>query len=250
MPEEDNKSPFVTMRIGIDVHSLAPEHHRHHPDIAEYTRRLVETLLEQDQENTYVLFVDSRMPQEDLERFNRPNAEIKHFPFAQYRSYLPFVYAHMLVSSYLTAARLDLFHSPEGLIPYLYPGKIIATFHWVPTGYRDANVFVKTWMLGARTGFKAFSRKADRIILLRSRDHDILCEIHGYPEKHAVVLTCQDLKTLDWPAHARDVRAVYEELAAPKKKQPPTQRSKARFRRLIPRPRLPRLRKAAPPPTK
>jgi hypothetical protein len=219
------------MRIGIDAHILSPEHHRHHPDIAEYTRKLIHALLQQDQQNTYILFMDSRMPEGDVAVFKRPNTEIKHFPFTQYRAYLPFVYSHMLVSGFLTAARLDVFHSPEGLIPYLYPGKVVATFHWVPTGHRDANVFVRTWMLGARTGFAAFCRKAHRILLLSGRDHDILCEIHGYPKERALVLQCSDVRTMDWEKHAHEVRAVYEDLAKPKPK-----------RRILPRPRLPRFR--------
>lgn len=202
------------MRIGIDAHILSPEHHRHHPDIALYTQKLLEALLELDTENTYVLFMDARMPAEELAKFKRPNTEIKHFPFTQYRSYLPFVYSHMLVSSLLAGARLDVFHSPEGLIPYLYPGKIVATFHWVPTGKRDANIFVKTWMLGARTGFRAFAAKADSIILRNSRDHDILCEIHSYPTERAQVILCQDLNTVDWKQHARDVHTVYMDVIA------------------------------------
>lgn len=221
------------MRIGIDAHILSPEHHRHHPDIAEYTRRLILALLDEDAENTYVLFMDSRMPERERAAFQRPNTELKHFPFAQYRSYLPFAYSHMLVSSILTAARLDVFHSPEGLIPYLYPGRIVATFHWVPTGYRDANVFVKTWMLGARTGFAAFCRKANRILLRRGKDRDILCAIHHYPEKRAITLQCADLSAVDWPQHAREVLRVYRDVAEKKPR-----------RRLLPRPRLPKFRRA------
>ncbi len=206
------------MRIGIDAHILSPEHHKHHPEIAEYTRRLIEAILAQDAENTYVLFVDSRMPESEITGFKRLNTEIKHFPFSQYRAYLPFVYAHMLVSGFLTAARLDVFHSPEGLIPFLYPGKVVATFHWVPMGKRDANVFMKTWMFGARTGFAAFCRKASCIILRSGKDRDILCGIHGYPEEHAVVLPCVDLHNTDWKHHAREVRGIYNTLTKPRER--------------------------------
>jgi hypothetical protein len=198
------------MRIGIDAHILSPEHHKHHPEIAEYTRYLLNALLEEDKENSYVIFVDSRLPKDELEKLKRENTEIRYFPFNQYRAYLPFFYSHMLVSSILTAARLDLFHSPEGLIPYLYPGKVVATFHWVPIGQRDSNIFVNTWMLGARVGFSALCRKASHIILRTSKDRDILCGIHKYPENRAHVIVCADCKTVDWKEHAKEVVDIYK----------------------------------------
>ncbi len=201
------------MRIGIDAHILSPNHHRSHPEIAEYTRNLLRSLLQSDTRNTYVLFMDSRMSRADLAEFTRPNTEIRHFPFTQYRSYLPFFYAHMLVSSILNSAQLDVFHSPEGLIPYLYPGKIVATFHWVPTGSRDANVFVKTWMMGARSGFSEFCRKASRIVLLESKDRDILCNIHKYPEERAVTLPDPESTKETWTGHAGEMLRIYREVS-------------------------------------
>jgi len=198
------------MRIGIDAHILSPEHHRHHPEIAEYTKYLIASILDQDKKNSYVLFMDSRMPKETLEEFRRENTEIKNFPFAQYRSYLPFIYSHMLVSSILTTSRLDVFHSPEGLIPYLYPGNVIATFHWVPMGVRDSNIFTNTWMYGARMGFSTLCRKADHILLKNGKDRDILCGLHKYPEERAHVLPFNDCKAVNWKDHASEVINLYE----------------------------------------
>ena len=205
-----NYSAAKTMRIGIDAHILSPEHHKHHPEIAEYTRYLLHELLDTDTENTYVIFVDSRLSKEELDKLKRPNTEIRHFPFAQYRAYLPFFYSHMLVSSLLTAARLDVFHSPEGLIPYLYPGKVVTTFHWVPTGERDSNIFVNTWMRGARAGFSALCWKASHIILRNGKDRDILVGLHHYPEERAHVVQCIDCKTADWKEHAAEVVKIYK----------------------------------------
>jgi len=198
------------MRIGIDAHILSPEHHKHHPEIADYTRCLLHTLLKEDKANSYVIFVDSRLSKAELNLLKKDNTEIRHFPFAQYRAYLPFFYSHMLVSSILTAARLDVFHSPEGLIPYLYPGKVVTTFHWVPTGERDSNIFVNTWMLGARVGFAALCRKASHILLRNGKDRDILCGVHHYPEARAHVIQCVDCKTVDWQEHTREVLSVYK----------------------------------------
>lgn len=215
------------MRIGFDAHILAPEHHKYHPEIAEYTKQLLRALLESDRENTYVMFLDARTPPEDAAIFvGKPNVEIKHFPFTQYRAYLPFFYSHMLVSGLLTAAGLDLFHSPEGLIPYLYPGKIVATFHWIPLGEQGTNIFLQTWMFGARIGFAALARKAHRILLRRDGDRQLLCDVHRYPADRAVVAHCEDLEVVDWKQHAAEVLSVYRDLAS-------------RKRRLLPR--LPRI---------
>lgn len=206
------------MRIGFDAHILAPEHHKYHPEIAAYTKELLRHLLATDAENTYVVFLDARTPPADVAEFaGRPNVEIKSFPFAHYRAYLPFFYSHMLVSSILLAERLDVFHSPEGLIPYLYPGRIVATFHWIPLGEKGTNVFLQTWMLGARLGFSALARKADRIIVRRQGDHALLCDVHRYPKGRAVLLHCEDLEEVDWKAHAAEMLAVYRDVT---KKRP------------------------------
>src|SRR3989344_7219031 len=122
------------MRIGIDAHITLKEHKRYDRRIARYTEDLILNLIDSDtkKEHTWVLFFDSRM--KNTKKFERENVEIKHFPFVQYRKYMPVLYSHMLISAFLTAARLDIFHSPEGLIPFMYPGKIITTFHYVPKG--------------------------------------------------------------------------------------------------------------------
>lgn len=201
------------MRVGFDAHILTPEHHKHHLEIATYTKQLLRKLIERDKTDTFILFLDARTSPTEVEEFTGlPNVEIKNFPFAQYRAYLPFFYSHMLVSAFLVAARLDVFHSPEGLIPYLYPGKIVATFHWVPLGKRGTNIFLKTWMLGARIGFSALSRKADRIILRREGDRALLCGVHRYPATRAVVAHCEDLGEVDWDAHADEILAVYRDV--------------------------------------
>lgn len=223
------------MRIGFDAHILAPEHHKYQPEIATYTKLLLRALLAADAEHTYVVFLDARTPAANIAEFTgHPRVEIRHFPFAQYRSYLPFFYAHMLVSAFLTAARLNVFHSPEGLIPYLYPGNIVATFHWVPFGRRGTNVFLKTWMLGANLGFATLCRKAHRILLRRDGDKKLLCEVHRYPEHQAVVVNCEDLSEVDWERHAADVLRVYREVVT---------KPKSGWLARLPRPRLPRLRK-------
>lgn len=210
------------MRIGIDAHIVLPQHKRYDPHIARYTEQLITHLLEADlkREHTWVLFFDSRMT--DTKKFERKNVEIKHFPFVQYRQYLPVVYSHMLVASFLTAARLDIFHSPEGLIPFMYPGKIVTTFHYIPTGETESNLFVRTFMLGARVAFARLCKRAKRIIVNKTQDKKLLVQRHKYPESRVVVMEAEDVERVDWPKRVVELMHVYEEVA----KKKPTARKR------------------------
>jgi len=212
------------MRIGIDAHIILPKHKRYDARIAQYTENLILNLLDADaaKEHTWVLFFDERM--KDTKKFERPNVEVKHFPFVQYRQYLPVVYSHMLISGFLTRAGLDVFHSPEGLIPFIYPGKIVTTFHYVPRGATESNLFVRTFMLGARVAFAQLCRRAKQIIVHRPTDKVLLKELHGYPETRVAVLEVDDLNQVDWKKYIKGLMKVYQGLAkkvsseSPKKK--------------------------------
>lgn len=206
------------MRIGIDAHIVLPDHKRYDPKIARYTENLIKHLIDGDKkkEHVWVLFFDSRM--KDTKKFERENVEIRHFPFVQYRQYLPVMYSHMLVSSFLTAARLDIFHSPEGLIPFVYPGKIIATFHYVPKGESESNLFVRTFMLGARVAFAQLCKRARRIIVNKQQDAKLLTERHGYSAARTVVMEMEDIERVDWPKRVKELTKLYEEVAKKKVK--------------------------------
>lgn len=212
------------MRIGIDAHIILPQHKRYDPAIARYTEDLVRSVVEADEkgEHTWVLFFDARMEGTDrMRQFERQfekqfgkdwraHVVIKHFPFVQYRKYLPVVYSHMLISSFLTAARLHVFHSPEGLVPYLYPGKIVTTFHYVPRGESESNLFVRTFMLGARAAFAQLCKRASRIIVTDRADKKLLAERHGYPNERVAVMENMSVK---------DLMKLYEEVGARKTKE-------------------------------
>lgn len=207
------------MRIGIDAHIILPQHKRFDARIARYTEQLILHLVDGDKEkkHTWVLFFDERM--KDTKKFERTNVEIKHFPFVQYRQYLPVVYSHMLISGFLTAARLDVFHSPEGLIPFIYPGNIVTTFHYVPRGATESNLFVRTFMLGARVAFAQLCRRAGCIVVGKPSDRIMLKEVHGYPEERVVVLEVDDLDQVDWAKYVKQMMSVYEDVVKPAKKK-------------------------------
>lgn len=201
------------MRIGIDAHIILKEHKRYDRRIAKYTEDLILNLIDSDKkkEHVWVLFFDSRM--KNTKKFERENVEIHYFPFVQYRQYMPVLYSHMLISAFLTAARLDIFHSPEGLIPFMYPGKIITTFHYVPKGESESNVFVRTFMLGARVAFAQLCRRAKRIIVNKLSDKELLNKKHGYPEKHIVLMEQDDINQVIWSRQIKELKKLYSIVA-------------------------------------
>lgn len=201
------------MRIGIDAHITLKEHKRYDRRIAQYTEDLIINLIDSDtkKEHTWVLFFDSRM--KNTKKYERENVEIKHFPFVQYRKYMPVLYSHMLVASFLTAARLDIFHSPEGLIPFLYPGNIITTFHYVPRGEGESSLFARTFMLGARVAFAQLCKRAQRIIVNKRSDKELLAKKHGYSAKNIVVMEEDDLNHVDWGKRVKELKKLYKQVA-------------------------------------
>ncbi|MDZ4225236.1 MAG: hypothetical protein U1C49_00150 [Candidatus Andersenbacteria bacterium] len=203
------------MRIGIDAHIILPKHKRYDPKIAWYTEQLITYLLEADKkkEHTWVLFFDERMKDsKKLAKYKQENVVIRHFPFVQYRKYMPVLYSHMLISAFLRSAKLDVFHSPEGLIPFVYPGKILTTFHYVPRGVGDSNLFTRTFMMGARVAFAQLCKRAKRIIVNKPSDEKILVERHGYPKERIVVTGDEDTNTIDWPRRVKKLIQVYREV--------------------------------------
>ncbi len=203
---------LISMRIGIDAHIILRQHKRYDPKIARYTEELIMNLIDADKkkEHTWVLFFDKRM--KSTKKFARSNVVIKRFPFIQYRRYLPVVYSHMLISSFLAAARLDVFHSPEGLIPYLYPGRIVTTFHYVPRGKSESNLFVRSFMLGTRVAFSRLCKRAKRIIVGSSEDKKTLTKRHGYPESRVVVMPLEGSDRGAWKRRVKKLTKVYQEM--------------------------------------
>jgi len=207
------------MRIGIDAHIILPKHKRYDPKIARYTEQLISHLIEADKKNehTWVLFFDERM--KNTKKYQNANVEIKHFPFVQYRRYLPVFYSHMLISAFLRSAKLDLFHSPEGLIPSVYPGKIVTTFHYVPRGKTESNLFVRTFMFGPRVAFAQLCKRAQRIIVNTRNDKKLLEELHGYSPNHIVIMENDDIERVDWSGRIKKLLKVYGEVAVEPKKE-------------------------------
>lgn len=119
------------MRIGIDCRTILNPGFGEQAGVGHYTFFLIQHLLKFDQETEYVLFFDEQISKEAIAELisNRPNVTVRRFPFYGYRHMLPFIYAHVLVSGFITRERLDLFHAPSGQLPFTYRGRSVITIH-------------------------------------------------------------------------------------------------------------------------
>lgn len=138
------------MRIGIDCRTILNPKHGERAGVGHYTYNLVRSLLAIDHENEYVLLFDDRF--DEPEQFQQTNVKIRTLPFYQYKKFLPFTYAHLLIASILNREKLDVYHAPANVIPYMYNRPSVVTVHdlaiyehpeWFPRGQTLAkNIFV------------------------------------------------------------------------------------------------------------
>ncbi len=155
------------MRIGIDCRKILNPEAGEVGGVAHYTHYLVRELLKLDEKNEYILFFDNRIL--STKPYEQKNVTIRQFPFYQYKRYLPIAYSHMLISAFITREKLDLFHSPATILPYLYTGRSVITVHdfaiyehadWFPSKYLSRQQ-LSTHMLVPRS-----VRAAEKIIAI------------------------------------------------------------------------------------
>ena len=105
------------MRIGIDARLYGPEH----TGLGRYVTNLVNNLLKQDKNNTYVLFVNTKHSQDfkSIPRLKIVTTDIPIYSFSE-QLILPVIYMK---------ENLDLLHVPHFNAPILYPRKQIITLH-------------------------------------------------------------------------------------------------------------------------
>ncbi len=172
------------MKIGIDCRTILNPKGGEGAGVGHYTYYLVQSLLQLDHKNSYILFFDRRLP--DISSFTRPNVKVKYFPFSQYNRFLPFAYSHMLITAFLMKEGLDVFHSPISSVPLTYPKKTVVTVHdlaiyknpaWFPSQIFSTKLLVPRSL-----------KTADRIIAVsESTKHD-LQEIFNVPSRKIKVI--------------------------------------------------------------
>ncbi len=153
------------MRIGIDARKILNPHKGELIGVGHYTYQLIRHLLENDNENEYVIFFDASVRQKDIRKFTRRNVKIVFYPFSDYKKYLPGAYNEILASAVLSRENLDILHvtSTEVRIPVTYRGRVVLTVHdlgvlKIPENYK------KITQLQAKTIKRFMIKKANHII--------------------------------------------------------------------------------------
>ena len=95
----------------------------------------------------------------------------------------------------------------------------------MPRGKSESNLFVRTFMLGARVAFAQLCKRASRIIVNKPSDKKLLAEAHGYPVKNIVVMETDDLDRVDWKTRVKELIKVYSDLMPKKKASPAKKKS-------------------------
>lgn len=168
------------MRIGIDCRTILNPERGEKAGIGHYTYYLVKHLLKVDKKNEYVLYFDYTYP-EPREFLNEPNVTVRHFPFSRYKRYLPFGYAHFLITAELKRDRLDVFHAPANIIPYGYKRPSVVTVHDLAI-YKHPEWFPEGQDFSKRVLVPSSLQRARKIIAVSQSTRQDVKKIFGVPE--------------------------------------------------------------------
>lgn len=173
------------MKIGIDCRTILDPKAGEAAGVGHYTYNLVGQLLEIDKKNKYVLFFDKGVG--DAGSFKRKNSEIRFFPYKEYKKFLPFAYSHLLIASFVSREKLDIFHSPASTIPLAYSKNAIITIHDLAI-YKNPKWFPKQFF-STKVSVPQSLKKAKKIIAVSEFTKSDLIDILNIPEdKISVVL--------------------------------------------------------------
>lgn len=173
------------MRIGIDCRTILNPAVGEKAGVGHYTYYLVKHLLKLDKRNRYVLFFDHRSTA--VKEFQRKQVEIVRFPYSEYKKYLPYAYAHVLVSRVLQQAKLDVLHAPANVIPLQYNKPAVVTVHDLAI-YQHPEWFPPKQDFSVKVLVPRSLAKAKRIIAVsQSTARDIQAQFHIPAERIQVV---------------------------------------------------------------
>lgn len=112
------------MRIGIDYTSAV----RQHGGIGRYTRNLVRALIGLDEQNQYVLFVADRSNRASMEQWP-DNVRVRRIPCSDRWTTFIWQRVRLPLPVQLATGRLDLFHSPDFVLPPAGSTPTLLTVH-------------------------------------------------------------------------------------------------------------------------
>jgi glycosyltransferase involved in cell wall biosynthesis len=153
------------MKIGIDCRTILNPGFGEKAGIGHYTYYLVNSLLDLDKRNDYVLFFDELLDREAAERLvgGRKNVKMVFFPFRKYRHLNLDDYSKYLINAFFEKEQLHVLHLPS---PHLYTGrvakKMVVTLHDLAV-FRHPEWFPKT-EAASQILIKEAVKNADKII--------------------------------------------------------------------------------------
>jgi len=149
---------FKIMRIGIDAQTVLNPEKGSASGLGHYTYQLIRYLLKTDTENEYVLFVNYRVREKDLEKVKaNKNVTVRRFPFSYYKSFLPVVYSETLANAFFMRENLDVLHVPGGRLPIGYRRKFTTYAHDLALS-KNPELFPKKDMMKYRVKAPAYKR--------------------------------------------------------------------------------------------
>lgn len=151
------------MRIGIDAQTVLNPAMGSAAGLGHYTYQITRFLLKADQKNEYVVFVNYRVRDKDLEKLKKyRNVTIRRFPFSYYKNFLPVVYSETLANAFFSKEGLDVLHVPGGRLPIGYRRKFTVTAHDLALS-KNPEMFPKKDLVKYRMKAPAYKR-ADAVI--------------------------------------------------------------------------------------
>lgn len=175
------------MRIGIDAQTVLNPAMGSAAGLGHYTYQLIRYLLKMDKENEYVLFVNYRVRERDLEKVkDLKNVTIRRFPFSYYKNFLPVVYSETLANAFFSRENLDVLHVPGGRLPVSYRRKFTATAHNLALN-KNPELFPKKELVKYRVKAPAYKR-ANAVIATSEAAKKDVCDFFYVDENKVKVI--------------------------------------------------------------
>lgn len=182
------------MRIGIDAQTILNPAMGSAAGLGHYTYQLIRYLLKTDPENDYVLFVNYRVRDADLEKLKKfKNVTVRRFPFSYYKSFLPVVYSETLANAFFMRENLDVLHVPGGRLPLGYRRKFTAYAHDLALN-TNPELFPKKDLVKYRIKAPAYKRADAVIAASEAAKSDLQKYFYVNPDKIHVVHNAFDEK--------------------------------------------------------
>ena len=174
------------MRIGIDIRSLQNDSQLR--GIGTYTRCLVQSLLSVDGENEYVFFAFRNWPLPDLfKEAAGKKAKVSRLTWRKKR--FVWLSGQVLFPYAAKKERLDIFYSPEYIVPVLGGVKKVITVHDFINREYDFYRQKSVWLRKAYLRVKDFTLAyADRIIAVSEYTKSRIKEITGIKDERIKVI--------------------------------------------------------------